>query len=155
MATGGPVISKDRASPSTPEGFPDTLDYDAAKRRLLVGAGFIDNVSPKVWTYEVSGKQVLRQWFSYRRKDRERPLIGDKRPPSPLGDIQPERWLPEYSCELINVLNILGAADSAGAETGRSAQAYLRRSADPREQIIARSQRDIIRGERQDPSYSK
>ena len=56
-------------------------------------------------------KQVLRQLFSYRRKNRERPLIGDKRPPSPLGDIQPDRWLPEYTSELINVLNVLALLD--------------------------------------------
>ena len=35
---------------------------------------------------EVSGKQVLVQWFSGRRKHRERPLIGDRRKPSPLID---------------------------------------------------------------------
>ncbi|WP_206065884.1 type ISP restriction/modification enzyme [Novosphingobium sp. ERW19] len=107
VGEGGPTQPKDGAIPSTPEGFPDTLEYDAARRRLLVGTGFIDNVPPAVWAYEVSGKQVLRQWFSYRRKNRERPLIGDKRPPSPLGDIQPDRWLPEYTSELINVLNVL------------------------------------------------
>lgn len=107
VGEGGPTLPKDGAIPSTPEGFPDTLEYDAAKRRLLVGTGFINNVPPAVWAYEVSGKQVLRQWFSYRRKNRERPLIGDKRPPSPLGDIQPDRWLPEYTSELINVLNVL------------------------------------------------
>lgn len=107
VGEGGPTQPKDGAIPSTPEGFPDTLEYDAAKRRLLIGTGFIDNVPPAVWAYEVSGKQVLRQWFSYRRKNRERPLIGDKRPPSPLGDIQPDRWLPEYTSELINVLNVL------------------------------------------------
>lgn len=107
VGEGGPTQPKDGAIPSTPEGFPDTLEYDAAKRRLLVGTGFIDTVPPAVWAYEVSGKQVLRQWFSYRRKNRERPLIGDKRPPSPLGDIQPDRWLPEYTSELINVLNVL------------------------------------------------
>lgn len=107
MAKNGPVIPKDGTIPSTPEGFPDAINYDPAKRRLLVGTGFIDNVPPEVWTYEVSGKQVLRQWFSYRRKDRERPLIGEKRPPSPLGDIQPDQWLPEYTSELINVLNVL------------------------------------------------
>ncbi|OZA65710.1 MAG: hypothetical protein B7X78_04820, partial [Sphingomonadales bacterium 39-62-4] len=38
----------------------------------------------------------------------ERPQIGDKRKPSPLGDIQPDHWLPEYTSELINVLNVLG-----------------------------------------------
>jgi len=83
------------------------LDYDAAKRRLKIGTGHIDNVAPEVWAYEVSGKNVLRQWFSYRKKNRERPLIGDKRPPSKLGEIQPDHWPPEYTSELINVLNVL------------------------------------------------
>ena len=55
----------------------------------------------------MSGKQVLTQWFSYRRKTRERPIIGDRRPPSPLGDIQPDHWLPEYTSDLIDVLNVL------------------------------------------------
>ncbi len=63
---------------------------------------------PAVWAYEVSGKQVLVQWFSYRKKDRERPMIGDRRPPSELSRIQPEGWLPEYTSELLNVLNVLG-----------------------------------------------
>jgi hypothetical protein len=48
------------------------------------------------------------QWFSYRKRDRERPIIGDRRQPSPLGDIQPDHWLPEYTTELLNVLNVLG-----------------------------------------------
>ena len=103
-----PTIPMEGAIPPTADGFPDDLNYDVVERRLLVGTGFIENVSPEVWAYEVSGKQVLRQWFSYRKKDRERPVIGDKRPPSPLGDIQPDHWLPEYTTELINVLNVLG-----------------------------------------------
>lgn len=107
VAMNPPTVPKGGAIPSTPEGFPDSLDYDAPKRRLKIGAGHIDNVAPEVWAYEVSGKNVLRQWFSYRKKNRERPLIGDKRKPSPLGDIQPDHWLPEYTSELINVLNVL------------------------------------------------
>lgn len=104
---GGPTIPKDGAIPTTPEGFPDSIDYDPALRRLNIGTGFIDQVAPEVWAYEVSGKQVLRQWFSYRKKNRERPMIGDKRPPSKLGEIQPDHWLPEYTSELINVLHVL------------------------------------------------
>lgn len=61
-----------------------------------------------MWSYEISGKQVLLQWFSYRSANRERPIIGDRRPPSLLGDIQPDHWLAEYTTELINVLNVLG-----------------------------------------------
>jgi hypothetical protein len=60
-----------------------------------------------VWSYEVSGKKVLLQWFSYRKAHRERPIIGDRRTPSPLGVIQPDHWLAEYTTELINVLNVL------------------------------------------------
>lgn len=102
-----PFVPKDGEISSKPEEMPDTLEYDARKHRLLVGHGFIDNVPLAVWQYEVSGKQVLVQWFSYRKKNRERPIIGDRRKPSPLGDIQPDHWLPEYTTELLNVLNVL------------------------------------------------
>jgi hypothetical protein len=81
---------------------------DPATRRLLVGRGYVEGVPREVWNYEVSGKQVLRQWFSYRKAHRERPIIGDRRPPSKLGDVQPDHWPAEYTTELINVLNVLG-----------------------------------------------
>ena len=102
-----PVVPKEGTISSKPSETPDTLHYDAVKHRLLVGSGFIDKVLPAVWEYEVSGKQVVVQWFSYRKKHRERPIIGDRRQPSPLGDIQPDHWLPEYTTELLNVLNVL------------------------------------------------
>ena len=102
-----PRIPKDGAIPDDAESMPDEIAYDDAKRRLLVGTGFINNVPPAVWRYEVSGKQVLTQWFSYRKKNRQRPIIGDRRPPSKLGDIQPSQWLAEYTTELLNVLHIL------------------------------------------------
>jgi hypothetical protein len=91
-----------------PTEMPDSIDYDEAKRRLLIGHGYVEGVPLQVWSYEVSGKQVLRQWFSYRKANRERPIIGDRRQPSKLGDIQPDHWLAEYTTELINVLNVLG-----------------------------------------------
>ena len=103
-----PNIPKEGTIPQTPDAMPDSLNYDVNKQRLLIGGGYIENVPPAVWHYEVSGKQVLLQWFSYRRKNRERPIIGDRRPPSPLGNIQPDHWLAEYTTELINVLNVLG-----------------------------------------------
>jgi Type ISP C-terminal specificity domain/N-6 DNA Methylase len=103
-----PEYSREGAIPSDSDHMPDTIDYDGSLRRLRIGTGFIDNVPPEVWGYEVSGKNVLRQWFSYRKRNRERPQIGDRRPPSRLGEIQPDRWLPEYTTELINLLNVLG-----------------------------------------------
>jgi hypothetical protein len=103
-----PQIPEGGSIPSAADAMPDTISYDAAARRLNVGSGYIDNVSPEVWAYEVSGKHVLTQWFSYRQRDRSRPMIGNRRPPSPLSDIQPEGWLAEYTTDLLNVLNVLG-----------------------------------------------
>jgi hypothetical protein len=51
---------------------------------------------------------VLWHWFSYRRRDRSRPIIGDRSPPSPLDSIQPDHWLPEYTSDLLDLLNVLG-----------------------------------------------
>lgn len=102
-----PRIPAAGAIPREPTDMPDTIGYDAAKRRLLIGPGYVENVAPGVWAYEVSGKQVLRQWFSYRKANRARPIIGDRRPPSKLGDIQPDHWIAEYTTELINVLNVI------------------------------------------------
>lgn len=103
-----PIIPAGGAIPLDAASMPDRIDYDEAQGRLLVGDGYVLNVPLKVWLYEVSGKQVLRQWFSYRQKNRERPIIGDRRSPSPLAFVQPDHWLSEYTTELINVLNVLG-----------------------------------------------
>jgi Type ISP C-terminal specificity domain/N-6 DNA Methylase len=103
-----PYIPAVGAISQDPAEMPDSIEYDEAKRRLMIGGGYVEGVAPEVWGYEVSGKQVLRQWFSYRRANRERPIIGDRRPPSKLGDIRPDYWLAEYTTELINLLNVLG-----------------------------------------------
>ncbi len=102
-----PTIPKDGILPTTLAAMPHDLDYDAAIQRLKIGTGFIDNVSQAVWDYEVSGKRVLTQWWSYRREDRSKPPMGDKRPPSPLSLIQPTDWPAEYTTELLNVLRVL------------------------------------------------
>lgn len=102
-----PTIPAGGAIPQDPAAFPDSIGYEAANRRLLIGSGFVENVSPEVWSYEVSGKQVIRHWFSYRKQNRERPIIGDRRQPSRLGEIQPDRWPSEYTSELLNLLNVL------------------------------------------------
>jgi hypothetical protein len=84
------------------------MEYDWVARRLKIGNGYVENVTPEMWNYEVSGKQVLWHWFSNRRRDRSRPIIGDRRPPSPLGEIVPEGWLPEYTVDLLDLLHVLG-----------------------------------------------
>lgn len=108
LAKDGPTIPRAGAIPSTPEDFPNELRYDAAARRLFVGKGYVENVSQAMFDYDVSGMNVLNQWFSYRKKDRRRPIIGDRRPPSPLSDIQPDHWLAEYTSDLLDLLHVLG-----------------------------------------------
>ena len=103
-----PFVPKAGAIPGAPEPLPETMDYDPATRRLKIGKGYVENVTPEMWAYEVSGKQVLWHWFSYRRRDRSRPIIGDRRPPSPLDQIQPDHWLPEYTTDLLDLLHVLG-----------------------------------------------
>ncbi|WP_294226203.1 type ISP restriction/modification enzyme [uncultured Shimia sp.] len=106
-AVPGPTIPRDGAIPNDPAGFPQELRYDESEQRLHVGEGFIDNVLAEVRAYEVSGKNIIDQWFSYRRLDRSRPIIGDRRPPSPLERIQPERWPYSYTEDLFNLLHVL------------------------------------------------
>jgi Type ISP C-terminal specificity domain/N-6 DNA Methylase len=103
-----PQVPAGGAIPSMPEPLPETMDYEPPTQRLKIGKGFVENVSPEMWAYEVSGMNVLRQWFSYRRRDRTRPIIGDRRPPSRLDSIQPDHWLPEYTTDLIDLLHVLG-----------------------------------------------
>ncbi|MCY4173755.1 MAG: N-6 DNA methylase [Cyanobacteria bacterium MAG CAR3_bin_5] len=103
-----PIIPRTGAIPTQSDRFPDCMTYDETACRLRIGDGFIDNVPSSVWEYEISGKRVLVQWFSYRRLDRSRPRLGDRRLPSLLASIQPHGWLSEYTTELMNVLNILG-----------------------------------------------
>ena len=110
-----PRLAKD-AAPRVPAGgsisgdaddMPDDLRYDEPTATLHVGKGQVERVPPAVWAYEVSGKRVLTQWFSYRKRNRDRPIIGDRRPPSPLGNILPAGWPATYTTELLNVLNVL------------------------------------------------
>ncbi len=103
-----PKVPAGAAIPSDSAGMPDAMTYDATAQCLHVGSGRIAPVAAAAWHYEVSGKQVLTQWFSYRRKTRQRPIIGERRVPSPLGDIQLEAWPAEYTTELLDLLNVLG-----------------------------------------------
>jgi Type ISP C-terminal specificity domain len=71
-------------------GYRPLEGLSAGARRLHIGTGYLDNVSPEVWAYEVSGKQVLTQWFSYRGRDRSRPIIGasGRHPHSPTSSLK-------------------------------------------------------------------
>ena len=103
-----PSFAKGNGIPGAPEPLPDAMTHDAAKQQLHIGQGIIDHVTPAMWDYDVSGMNVLKQWFSYRKRDRSRPIIGDRRAPSPLSLIQPHHWPAEYTSDLLDLLNVLG-----------------------------------------------
>jgi hypothetical protein len=104
-----PKVPAGGAIPGGADEMPDEIDYDEASQTLRVGdTGRVERVTRAMWEYEVSGKRVLTQWFGYRKKDRSKPPMGDRRPPSKLGEIQPDGWPAEYTTELLNVLHVLG-----------------------------------------------
>ena len=61
----------------------------------------VENVSAAVWAYEVSGFRVVKRWFDRRTRDPE------GRRSSPLDDLVATRWEPEWTEELVDLLNVL------------------------------------------------
>ena len=80
-----------------------TFEYSAAKGELRIGAGVFENVAPAVHGYEVSGKNVIRTWFNYRRAGAR------SADPASLESITPDGWRPEWDIELLDVLNSVTA----------------------------------------------
>jgi hypothetical protein len=93
------------AIPDDPSRYPHRLSsdvrFDETKRKLHVGEGVIDDVDPRIWSYEVSGLQVVRSWLGFRMKERS------GRSSSPLDNIRPERWTWEMTKDLISLLHVL------------------------------------------------
>jgi hypothetical protein len=59
-----PKVLAEHPIPSDPVGMPDRLDYDPETQQLQVGSGRISNVTPRMWSYDISGVNVLGKWFS-------------------------------------------------------------------------------------------
>ena len=56
----------------------------------------------QVWEYEVSGMEVVKKWFDYRRKD------PSGRRSSPLDDLNPGHWPATFTTGPLELLNVLG-----------------------------------------------
>jgi hypothetical protein len=82
-------------------GAPDSLDYDARTKTLIVGDGQLGPVDSRVWDYDVCGSRVVRSWFDYRRRSPR------GRRSSPLDDIVAERWTTDFTEELRTLLGVL------------------------------------------------
>jgi len=81
--------------------MPAEIEHDAATHRLHVGTGVVEGVTEAMWAYEVSGYRVVKRWFDRRKRD------PDGRRSSPLDDVTPASWEPEWTRELIDLLNVV------------------------------------------------
>nr|WP_272920967.1 type ISP restriction/modification enzyme [Streptomyces sp. SID2888] len=82
--------------------LPDRISYDAPTRTVSVGTGRIRRVSPEVWDYRIGGVQVIRKWFSFRKR---RPDVERQ---TPLNDILPVTWPSRWTVDLLDLINALG-----------------------------------------------
>jgi Type ISP C-terminal specificity domain/N-6 DNA Methylase len=81
--------------------LPEMITYEEATQRLHVGAGTFGPVTPRMWEYEVSGMNVIRHWFGYRKANPS----GKKT--SPLDDIYTDQWPHEWVTEFNELLTAL------------------------------------------------
>ncbi|MFD7706095.1 type ISP restriction/modification enzyme [Streptomyces sp. NPDC059786] len=88
--------------PDDAEAMPEKLAYDPVTQDLWVGSGRISPVPRAVREYEVSGMNVLDKWFGYRRRN----PAGKRR--LELDHEFARRWLPSWTTELLELLNVLG-----------------------------------------------
>ena len=96
--------------PDDEAGMPETIEYDEATQTLHVGSGAIAPVEPAAWAYEVSGMKVVKRWFDRRKKD------PDGKRSSPLDDMVPTTWDPDWTTELLEMLNVLTLLTDLEAE---------------------------------------
>ncbi len=96
-----PVVAV--AIPDTPEAMPDALSYNVTDSTLSVGSGRITPVPAAAVAYEVSGMNVLKKWFGYRKATRPVTRGGQ----SELDDLRPEAWPSAYTSDLLALLQVL------------------------------------------------
>ena len=102
-----------------PEGYPETIAYDAAGQRMIVGTGVFEPVRPAVWAFEVSGLKVVEAWLAYRSR------AGAGRRRSNLDRIRPRSWTAAFTRELLELLWVIEATLAGYAEQSRLLDAVL------------------------------
>lgn len=91
------------AIPNSTDRYPDEMSYDSESRTLSIGDGKVAPVDQAVIDFEVSGMNVLRKWFGYRRATRPQ-AHGEQ---SDLDDIRPSVWPSAYTTDLLALIRVL------------------------------------------------
>ena len=92
-----------KAVPDGAEGCPERFRHNAASQTLHVGKGEFAPVARPVYDFEVSGLKVVQSWLKHRLRE------GGGRRSSPLDGIRPQRWTPQFTTELLELLWVLEA----------------------------------------------
>ncbi len=100
-------------------GLPESISYAVKTRTLTVGDGIICPVSPEAWEYRIGGVQVIRKWFSFRKR---RPDVERQ---TPLNDILPAAWPAQWTVELLDLINVLGLLVAMEPEQGKLLKAVM------------------------------
>lgn len=83
---------------------PKQVGYDPDQQQLILGDGRIAGVPPEVWQFQVSGLEVVKKWLGYRTAKGAGKATSSS---SPLDHIRPDRWLDEWTDELLDLVSIL------------------------------------------------
>ena len=81
--------------------MPGAVAYDPGRGVLLVGDGEFGPVRSEVWEYSVGGKNIIKSWFNYRKKE-----PGGKKVYF-LDLVYPDTWDPDWTTELVDLLTVL------------------------------------------------
>ncbi|NMM16011.1 MAG: hypothetical protein HHJ14_02405, partial [Cellulomonas sp.] len=82
------------------------ITYDAATRTITIGDGALAGVSPEVWSFSVSGYEVVPRWLAYRTvKGYGRASEASRS--TPLDAIRPGVWDDAWNDELLDLVRAL------------------------------------------------
>lgn len=90
-----------KAVQTTADKYPDDYSYNLDTQTLTVSEGEFSPVPFEVYSFSVSGLDVLQSWIKYRLKK------GYGKRNSPLDDIRPEQWTAEMTKELLELIWLL------------------------------------------------
>lgn len=82
-------------------GVPANIRYQEETQTLHLDDGVFGPVTPAMWSYRIGGKQVVKQWFGYRK------LKPTARKTSPLDEEHEVSWPGEWTVDLLELLSVV------------------------------------------------
>ncbi|OSZ59856.1 hypothetical protein OQI_13885 [Streptomyces pharetrae CZA14] len=99
--------------------LPEMLVYVEDRQAIVMGEGEFGPVTRKVWDYAVGGRNVIKSWFDYRKKE-----PGGRRS-SPLDDVNATAWDPDWTGEFLDLLSVLTRLVGLESQQAETLEAIL------------------------------